>query len=198
MVTYQRSLGAIAMPIPLHAQTEAARAAVDAHRRIGQERILEREVHGWVDGRGDRRGGLVTKHGNPPASAWEGEPVTRNARALLADAEASGFTAHLLVDGDRCIVEGYRLRPEQIGFRATWVRGSAAGGGFAWCTPWRYEVQDDDRPVGVDSIARTGKVGYRSPGMDRRHLRLVGSPWGLKVAYTELVRRVRAAGEVPS
>lgn len=198
MVTYQRSLGAIAMPIPLHAQTDEALAAVAAHRRIGQERILERLVHGWIDGRGDRRGGIVTKHGNPPASRWEGDPVSRNARALLADAEAHGFTAHLLVVGDQCVVEGYRLEPEREGFRATWLRGSAAGGGFAWCTPWRYEVQDDDRTVAVDSVARTGKVGYRSPGVDKRHLRIVGSPWGLKVTYAELLRRVRAAGEVPS
>lgn len=199
MVTYQASHGAIAMPIPLHAQTDAARAAVEAHRLIGIEQRVQREVHGWEDGRGDRRGGIVTKHGNPKRSTWEGDPVTANARRLLASAEAAGFTAHLLVESERCIVEGYRLTPRKEGFRATWVRGSAAGGGFAWCEPWRYEIQDDDRPVGVDAVARVGKVGYRSPGVDRRHLRIVGSPWGLPIGYTELARRVREAADgVPS
>jgi len=199
MATYRSSFGALAMPTPLHALTPAALAAVEAHRLMGLEKVLQREVHGWIDGRGDRRGGIVTKHGNPKRSAWEGEPVTANARRLLALAEASGFTAHLLVEVERCIVEGYRLAPRKEGFRATWVRGSATGGGFAWCTPWRYEEQDDDRPVGIDAKARTGKVGYRSPGVDRRHLRIVGSPWGLPVTWTELQRRVRAAAdEVPS
>lgn len=198
MVTYRSSLGALAMPIPLHAQTDAAREAVEAHRLLGLERILQREVHGWTDGRGDHRGGIVTKHGTPPPSGWVGDPVTRNARALLALGEEHGFVSHLLVDGDRCIVEGYRLAPRKEGFRATWFQGSAAGGGFAWCTPWRYEEQDDDRPVGVDQKARTGKVGYRGAGLGDRHLRIVGSPWGLPVTYAELLRRVRAADEVPS
>lgn len=199
MGTYRSSFGSLAMPTPLHAQTPGALAAVAAHRRIGLERIVDREVYGYTDGRGVHRGGLVTKHGNPPGSSWDGDPITRNARNLLADAEASGFTAHLLVHGDRCTVEGYRLAPDKIGFRATWFQGSASGGGFAWCTPWRYEMVDDDRPVGVDSVAKVGKVGYRSPGMDARHLRIVGTPWGLPIAYNELVRRVRAVrDEVPS
>jgi hypothetical protein len=199
MATYRSSFGALAIPTPAHALTPGAVAAVEAHRLIGLERSLQREVHGWIDGRGDRRGGIVTKHGNPKRSPWEGDPVTPNARRLLASAEAAGFTAHLIVEAERCIVEGYRLAPRREGFRATWVRGAASGGGFAWCEPWRYEIQDDDRPVGVDSVALVGKVGYRSPGVDRRHLRIVGSPWGLPIGYTELARRVRsAADEVPS
>lgn len=199
MATYRSSFGHIAVPTPMHALTPGALAAVEAHRLMGLEKTLQREVHGWIDGRGDRRGGIVTKHGNPKPSGWVGDPVSRNARSLLNDAEAAGFTAHLLVEAERCIVEGYRLAPRKEGFRATWVRGSAAGGGFAWCTPWRYEEQDDDRPVGIDQKARTGKVGYRGAGLARRHLRIVGSPWGLPVTYAELLRRVRAAAdEVPS
>jgi len=197
MGTYRSSFGALAMPTPAHALTPGALAAVEAHRLLGIERIAHREAYGWTDGRGDHRGGFITKHGNPKRSTWEGDPVTANAKRLLALAEASGFTAHLLVAGDLCVVEGYRLAPAKVGFRASWLRGSADG--FAWCTPWRYEIQDDDRPVGIDQKARTGKIGYRSPGMDRSHLRIVGSPWGLKTTWTELNARVRAAAdEVPS
>lgn len=198
MVTYQSSHGLFAMPTPLHAQSEAALAAVAAHRRIGQERIVERMVSGWEDGRGERRGGIVIAHGNPPASRWEGDPVSRNARALLADALAGGFTAHMLVDGDQCVVEGYRLAPRKEGFRATWLRGAAAGGGFAWCEPWRYELIEDQRPIGKDQKAKTGKVGYRSPGVGTTRLSIVASPWGLKIGYNELVARVRAASKVAS
>lgn len=73
MVTYQSSRGQFAMPIPLHAQTEAALDGVRAVQRIGRERRVERMVNGWTDGRGIRRGGIVTQHGNPPPSQWEGE-----------------------------------------------------------------------------------------------------------------------------
>lgn len=192
MVTYQSSFGALAMPLPLHTLTPGAREAVEGHKALAAERRVHRMVHGWIDGRGVQQGGLVTKHGRPRTEVWEGDPVTRNARSLLALAEERGFTAQMLVVGAQCVVEGYRLQPERMGFRASWLKGSA--GGFAWCAPWRYELVRDERPVGVDKIAHTGKVGYRSPGVDVEHLALVASPWGIKVSYTELVRRVRMVG----
>jgi len=195
-VTYQSSHGLFAMPIPLHAQTDAAREAVRSMQRMAHERQVQRMVGGWTDGRGEHRGGIVTKHGNPPASVWEGDPVSRNARALLTLAEENGFTAHLLVAGDHCIVEGYRLEPDKLGFRAGWLRGSADV--FVWCTPWRYEIISDERPIGIDQKARTGKVGYRGAGMGTTRLSIVGSPWGVKVTYVELQRRVRAASVVGS
>lgn len=195
MVTYQHGYE-FAMPIPLHAQSDGALAAVATVRRLGAERTLERMVNGWEDGRGERVGGLVTKHGRPRASTWEGDPVSRNARSILADALAGGFTAHMLVVGDQCVVEGYRLDPEKIGFRASWLRGGAAG--FAWCTPWRYELVEDQRPIGIDQKAKTGKVGFRGAGMGTTRLGIVGSPWGLPVSWAELQRRVRAADAVAS
>lgn len=186
MPTYRLTSGAIvpefAKPIPLHALTDGALEAVESMRRMGRDRVLEREI-----------ARIVTKHGRPPRSRWEGEPVTRNARALLALAEASGFTAHLLVDEERCVVEGYRLAPEKVGFRASWRRGAA--GGFAWCTPWRYELVEDARPVEVNKLTRTGKEGTRSPGVGSERLAITGTPWGLAVSWAELQRRVRAAAD---
>lgn len=184
MATYQRG-HEFAMPIPLHAQTDAALEAVESMRLMGRARTLERSV-----------ARIVTKHGNPPPSRWEGEVVTRNARALLKLAEGAGFTAHLLVGEESCTVEGYRLAPEKVGFRAWWHRGSA--GGFAWCTPWRYELVEDTREVAVNKLTRTGKEGYRSPGVGSSRLAITGTPWGLKVTWAELQRRVRAADAVPS
>lgn len=171
-----------AKPLPLHMLTDEAEMGREAMRQYGRDR--------FVDHAASR---IVTKHGNPPRSRWEGDPVTRNARALLALAEASGFTAHLLVDEERCVVEGYRLRPAKVGFRASWLRGSA--GGFAWCTPWRYELVEDARPVEVNKITRTGKEGSRSPGVGSQRLAITGTPWGLKVTWTDLQRRVRAAAD---
>lgn len=187
MPTYRLSSGAIvtelAKPIPLHALADGAVEAVERMRVRGVERALEREVSR-----------IVTRHGNPSAAArWQGEVVTANARRLLALAEASGFTAHLLTDDERCVVEGYRLAPEKVGFRASWLRGSA--GGFAWCTPWRYELVEDARPVLINKLTRTGKEGGRSPGVGSERLAIVGSPWGLAVTWTELQRRVRAAAD---
>ena len=186
MPTYRLTSGAIvpefAKPIPQHALTDGALEAVEAMRRMGVDRLAEREISR-----------IVTKHGRPARSRWQGEVVTRNARALLALAEASGFTAQLLVDEERCVVEGYRLAPAKVGFRATWLRGSA--GGFAWCTPWRYELVEDTRPAGVNAKTFTGKEGTRSPGVGSQRLAITGTPWGLSVSWAELQRRVRAAAD---
>ena len=171
-----------AKPIPQHALTDGALEAVESMRLMGLARTLEKQI-----------ARIVTKHGNPPPSRWVGDPVARNARALLKLAEECGFTAHLLVAEEQCVVEGYRLSPDKVGFRASWLRGSASG--FAWCTPWRYEVIDDPRAVQVNKLTRTGKEGYRSPGVGSSRLAITGSPWGLKVTYAELQRRVRAAAD---
>lgn len=192
MVTYRSSFGKLAKPLPVHALVDGARVAHESLRRIAAERHVHRLVHGWVDGRGVRRGGIVTSHGNPPASRWVGEPVTRNARTLLAAAEKSGYTAHLLVAGEFCVVEGYRLHPRKEGFRAIWKRGGADG--FWWCEPWRYELRADHRSVAIDQKARVGKAGHRCAGMGAERLTLVASPWGVKIAWTALLARVREVG----
>lgn len=180
MATYIRGHEFV-IPRPLHALTDGALQAVESMRLAGLARTLEREV-----------ALIVTKHGAPAASQWVGDPVSRNARALLATALEAGWTAQLLVENDACTVEGYRLAPTKVGFRASWLRGSAHA--FAWCSPWRYELIQDDRPIGKDAKALTGKVGYRSPGMGTTRLSLTGSPWGVKITWNEMQARVRSAG----
>ena len=164
-------------PPPYHTLTPGALEAVEVMKRLGVARRLDREM--------DR---IVIKHGNPKRVPYDGDPVTRNARALLRRAEAAGFTARLHDLGDACMVEGYRLAPEKVGFRAWWTRGSADGA--SWHEPWRYEMQRDDRPIGIDQKARTGKVGYRGAGLGTEHLRIVGTPWGLPINHTELNARL--------
>lgn len=172
-----------AVPHPMHAMTDAAVAGVEAVRAHGAGLRLQAELSR-----------LVTDHGRPQASKWEGDPVARNARPLLDVALARGFTAQMIVEGDACSVEGYRLEPERIGFRAVWLRGSAFG--FTWHEPWRYEMTQDTRPVSVDARAKVGKAGYRAPGVGRSHMRVVASPWGVKIGYDALVARLRALPEM--
>ena len=176
MATYRAPGGhEFAKPIPLHALSAEALEAVESVRAHGAERRLGR---------------IVAKHGNPRPPEWRGDPVTRNAHSLHLRAVAAGFEVQTLVGGARCTVEGYRLTPERAGFRATWLRAVALA--FVWCEPWRFEEVPDARPVAADARTHVGKAGYRSPGMGTTRLSQVGSPWGVKVTYTDLVGRVEA------
>lgn len=165
------------VPIPAHALTPGALEGVEAMKRMALERDIDRIC-----------AKIITKHGNPPREAYDGDPVTANARKLLERALGIGFTARLHDLGDACMVEGYRLTPAKVGFRAWWTRGSADGA--SWHEPWRYEVQRDDRPIGIDQKARTGKVGYRGAGLGTEHLRIVATPWGKPINHTELGHRL--------
>lgn len=191
-------------PRPTHALTPAALDAVASVRRLGAE---TRQAALLAE--------LVTNVGNPPpvpyvaapgfSVRWEtGEvvhvvtgaekpldPVTAAARRLLALAESRGFTVQLLTTHDSCTVEGHH--PDRVGFRAMWKRG--ASDSATWHEPWRYEEIDDNRPIGIDARAHTGKVGYRSPGMGTRRLSIVGTPWGIGIGITALTARLRAMSE---
>ncbi|QDP45568.1 hypothetical protein SEA_FUZZBUSTER_84 [Microbacterium phage FuzzBuster] len=175
-----------ARPVPYHALTPGALEAVEMMKRMGADRIVDKIC-----------AGIVTKHGNPRKVLFAGDAVTTNARKLLARAEAAGFTARLHDLGDGCMVEGYRLEPEKVGFRAWWSMSTSRTGvqsisadGASWHEPWRYEMRRDDRPIGIDQKARTGKVGYRGAGLASEHMRIVATPWGLPINHTELDARL--------
>lgn len=165
-----------AMPTPVHAQQASALEAVEAMKRLGIERRLQAEA--------DR---IVTDHGTPPVRPYEGDVVTRNARALVALAEAHGFETKLLRFPAACRVEGYHAA-RALGFRATWTRGRADGA--TWNTPWRYGIVEDRRPVGVNAKTRTALAGKRGAGMGTTRLAILGSPWGMKITHAALTARI--------
>lgn len=165
-----------ARPVPAHTLTDSARDAVMAVQRYAATRRLDRAV-----------AGIVLDVGRPPGSAaWEGDPVARNARGLLALAQEHGFTARLSVVGESCMVEGHH--PARVGFRCYWRRGRILGG--SWHEPWRYELVDDPRTVAIDQRARVGKAGHRSPGMGTTRLSIVASPRGVPIGYAALKARL--------
>lgn len=166
-----------ARPIPVHAQTPGALAAVASVRRLGVETRLQRVLDA-----------LVTDHGRPRVIPYEGDVVTRNARALVALAEAAGFETKLLAFPASCRVEGYNA-DRALGFRATWTRGRADGA--TWNTPWRYGIVEDRRPVGVNAKTRTALAGKRGAGMGTTRLAILGSPWGLAITHSELTSRLQ-------
>lgn len=168
-------------PIPYHALTPGAIEAVEAMKVEGDARLAARVVDRLMSK-------VVTKHGNPrrPVDDYDGDAVTANARRLLARALDLGFTARLHDLGSACMVEGYRLAPKKVGFRAWWTRGSADGA--SWHEPWRYEVVPDKRAIGIDQKARTAKVGYRGAGTTTERLAIVATPWGKPINHTVLGR----------
>ena len=166
-----------ARPIPVHAQTPGALEAVASVRRLGVETRLQRVLDA-----------LVTDHGRPRVIPYEGDVVTRNARALVALAEAAGFETKLLTFPASCRVEGYHA-DRALGFTATWERGRAKGA--TWNTPWRYGLIEDRRPVGVNKTSRTGLAGKRAAGMGTTRLAILGSPWGLPITHSELTSRLQ-------
>lgn len=167
----------LARPTPVHAVRPASLAAVENMREAARARrvlALGRE--------------MLADPGEVP---YDGDPITSGARSLEQLAQDCGFETMMLSGEDWCRVEGIR-RAERVGFRATWQRGATKGA--AWCTPWRYELVQDTRPVAIDAKARTGKVGYRSPGVGVEHLAIVGSPWGQPLGVTELRARIQEVG----
>jgi len=170
-------------PVPFHALQPGALEAVQRMKEEGDTRLAARAV--------DRIMAKVhTKHGNPRRkdSGYEGVRVTPMARRMLAKAEAAGFTARVHELDRGCMVEGYRLEPEKVGFRAWWDEGSADGA--SWHEPWRYEMMRDDRPVGVNKTALVALAGKRAAGLGAEHLRIVGTPWGLPIDHTTLGKRL--------
>ncbi len=191
-------------PRPLHALTPEAAEAVESVRRLGEERRAEAAPPDFV-----------TDVGNPAPEPYEAapgfsvkwatgetvhvvtgapqplDPVTAAARRLLALADSKGFTTQLLTTHESCTVEGHH--PSRVGFRAIWHRGASSSA--TWHTPWKCEEIDDNRPIGIDSRSKTGKVGYRSPGMGTRRMSIVGTPWGISIGITALTARLRALDE---
>lgn len=169
-----------AQPIPSHAQTPEARAAVEAMRRLGHERRLDAVVSS-----------LVTDYGRPHVPPYAGG-VPANARKLEEAASAAGFETMTREDGETTIVEGLH-RGRRVGFRAYWKRGRAVGG--TWHSGgrdmWRL-VDISDRPIGVDARTKTTKVGCRHDENDRTRLVLVESPRGITYNITELTERINA------
>lgn len=167
-----------AKPIPVHAQTPEARAAVEAMRRYGHERRLGAVVQS-----------LVTEHGRPHVQPYTGGVPTAAKRVEKA-ASAAGFETMTREDGETTIVEGLH-RGRRVGFRAYWKRGRAIGG--TWHSGgrdvWRL-VDISDRPIGVDARTKTTKVGCRHDENDRTRLVLVESPRGIPYNITELTERI--------
>lgn len=175
MASYVEGLE-FARPVPVHALTPGALAAVEAHRAMAARTRLDRLM-----------AQVVTRVGRPAPIPYDGERVTASARSLAALGEAAGFTVrtHELVDG--CMVEGLR-RADRVGWRAWWIAGKTDGA--SWHEPLRFEMVDDTREIAMDATARVGKKGYRSAGMGTRRLSQVASPHGVPVNVTELRKRI--------
>lgn len=171
----------IAMPTPIHAQSDGAREAVEAMIAQGHARRLARAFDS-----------IVTEHGRPPVVPYDGDPVTAAARRLLADAEVRGWKTNLVTLADRCAAEGVR---GTVAFRAIWVRGKMAGpeAGAWWHErDYRYEYVDDPRPEPkLNSNLRVSLANRRPVGVSKYHLRIVASPIGIRIGITELSKRVK-------
>jgi hypothetical protein len=168
-----------ARPIPAHAQTEAALAAVESARAHGRAARLDRVV-----------AGLVLEHGNPaPVEPYDGDVVTASARAMVKLAESRGFEIRVVELADRCVVSGFR---PDCGFSAEWLRGRASSG--TWHEPRRrYAIIDDPRPEPVASkLTRLSLAGKRPVGVPKRHLTIVASPTGVKVGVAGITERIKA------
>lgn len=165
-----------AKPYPVHAQQESSIAAVEAMRRYGIERRLQKDA-----------ATIVTDHGRPPVRPYPGDVVTRNARALAERAKAADFDVKVLEFPDSCRVEGLH-RGRRVGFTATWTRGRA--GGASWHEPWRYGIVEDRRPIGVNAKTRTALAGKRAAGIGTTRLAILASPWGLPINHATLNERI--------
>ena len=158
-------------PLPVHAQRPEALAAVEAQRRLDEER---------------RREAFATDHGRPRIKPYRGG-IPANATKLEALAQRHGFETMIVELADGCRVEGHH--PERrVGFRATFTRGRADGA--SWHEPYRYAIVRDDRPVGVNALTRTGLKGRRPAGVGTTRLALLGSPSGFPITHTELTERI--------
>jgi hypothetical protein len=167
-----------ARPIPPHAQTPGALAAVESVRELGRRTRLDRVV-----------AGIVLEHGNPPPVApYEGDVVTSGARAMVKLAKSRGFDVKVEPLPDRVVVSGFR---PDCGFSAEWVRGNA--GVATWHEPRiRYAMIHDKRPVGVSARDRVALAKKRGAGLGEYHLSIVASPHGVKVGVTVVTERIKA------
>lgn len=186
-----------AQPIPAHAQTPGALAAVESARVHGRRARLDRVVAGFV-----------LEHGNAPppepylvpeyrttrkgkrkeTGRMTSGVVTSGARALVKLAEERGFDVKLESLPDRCVVSGYRA---DAGFSCEWLRGRASSG--TWHEPrTRYAMMHDTRPVGVSKLTRVGLAGKRPAGLGEHHLTIVASPRGVKIGVTAVIGRIKA------
>lgn len=188
-------------PTPRHALTDAALDAVAALRAFGASQAAERAQAPAepVAVPYERAPGFATTYRGAPAFVATGapvpiDPVTTGARSLRALAERVGFEVQTLTTHDSCTVEGV-MRERRIGFRAFWKRGKTAGA--SWHEPWRYATVADDRPPGLNAVSRTGKQGYRPPGMGGTRTVILGTPWGLGLSVTDLTARIQALGSAP-
>ena len=169
-----------AKPRPAHTLTPSALEAVEAMRRLGHERRLDAVVRS-----------LVTDHGRPHVAPYTGG-VPAAAKRVEKAASAAGFETQLLTFAEGCRVEGID-RAARVGFTATFIRGRAKSA--TWNTPWRYGIVPDDRPVGVNSLTRTGLAGKRPAGVGATRLAILGSPWGIALTHTELAKRIAEHGQ---
>jgi len=168
----------LAVPTPVHAQTDAAEQAREAMRRDGWRRRIERDA-----------AKIVVDHGRPRVEPWPGEVVPSNARRLAASAEARGWHVQILEGADRCTVEGIRGRE---GFRATWVRGRAHSG--SWHEPTRYALIEDTRPEPRQNAKTKTSLANRRPvGTSRVRLTILASPGGVPLSITTIVAKVSAS-----
>lgn len=167
-----------AKPIPVHALTPEAEAAVVAVRRHGRARRLDAEA-----------AKIVTAHGSPHVADYAGG-VPAAAKRLQRIAEAEGFQVKIREDGAVAVVEGLHVA-RRVGFRAYWKAGATQGG--TWHSGghdhWRL-VDISNRPIGVDSRTFTTKNGHRHDAGDTTRLELVESPRGVNVTITEISRRI--------
>lgn len=204
----------LAMPTPVHAQTSAAKKAVESMIALGHARRIEKE-----------NASIVRDHGRPKVEPYVraikaeatfcriritkkgkvkdlGEdfllydttdvelldPVTAAARRLLADAEKRGWKTNLVTLADRCSVEGVRGTEA---FRAVWVRG-AADGGYWHERDYRYEYVEDTRPEPrLNQKLKVSLANRRPVGVSKTHLKIVGSPMGISIGITALVKKVK-------
>lgn len=165
----------LAVPTPKHAQSTAAREAVEAVVRDGHRRRIEAIAAGFV-----------TEHGRPRVEPWPGDAVPAAARRLAETARSHGWEVQTLTSPGRCTVEGVR---EHEGFRATWVRGRATGG--TWHAPLSYGLIEDKRPAPrLNEKSRTSIAHRRPVGTTRIRLELLASPSGLPMNIATLTARI--------
>lgn len=166
----------LAKPIPAHALTPAALAAVDAVRQAGHTKRLDAVVTS-----------LATEHGHERIEPYSGG-VPASAKRVLAAAEAKGMRAHVLVTVAGCVVEAIDVT-RGVAFRASWERGSTKGGSWHEAED-RYTLIDDPRAVGVNAKTKTGLARKRPAGMDRVHRVMIAARAGIPCNLTEIERRL--------
>lgn len=168
--------------LPLSSQVPRAPREVDYHfvTDVGRPPIVPYEK---PEMRRTKKGKL-----KPTGRMLPADPVTPNARKLLALAERAGMETNLIVLHDRCAVEGVD-RKAGVGFRAHWTRGRADGA--TWHErEMRYRLEEDTRPHGLDERAKLAKAGHRDARTGDYRMRTVASPYGVRIAHAELMQRV--------